>query len=188
MAWSDDGDREALVAIVAHKQVLAGDLVARVLPVRIYERCSLVDDVAGRRLGVCRSAADIHKLLGLALEEAIVALQLFWYEANEIAHAVEAHSLELLGHICLVVDVGHDGLYVGRNLLGIGAAVDKVELEAAVGCKLSGNGTADGAGTTDKEYFHVLLMCYSVFFRDLSLQRYKIYLKGVCFDTKVCII
>ena len=50
-----DGDREALLPVLAHEQVLAGDLVAAVLPVRVGEGRGLGDEVVRRRVSGRRS-------------------------------------------------------------------------------------------------------------------------------------
>ena len=47
MTGADNGHREALLAPGLHQQLLAGYLVARILPMGIGQRGTLGDDVAG---------------------------------------------------------------------------------------------------------------------------------------------
>ena len=108
MARTDNRYRETLVAVFVHQGTLAGNLVARIFPIRIHERCAFGDYVAAHGLGVCRRRTDVDILFGLAVENAEVALHVLWHKSDEIANAVEGQALEFCLHVVFVVDVGGD--------------------------------------------------------------------------------
>ena len=76
MAGTDDGHRETVVAVFTHQQLLACNLVARILPVRIGQRRTLGDDMICRRLVVGRGRRDIDILPCTSAEQPDVAFHL----------------------------------------------------------------------------------------------------------------
>ena len=79
VAGADDGHREAILPVHLHQVVLAGDLVAAVLPVGVDQGRGLGDFVIPQGFLVGRGGGDEHELLGLAVEEAVIPLQLGHY-------------------------------------------------------------------------------------------------------------
>ena len=66
---ADDGDRETLFAIGPQQALLAGDLVARILPVGVGQRRRFGDQIVRRRLLVGAGGADEDVLPGAAAEQ-----------------------------------------------------------------------------------------------------------------------
>ena len=133
VAGADDGNGETVVAPLAHEQFLAGNLVARVLPMGIGQRGSLGDDVIGGRFVIGRSRRYIDVLARAALEEPDVALHLRGQEADELADGIELCVAQLAQHLVGIVDVGDDLFHTGGHLVLTGAAIEQPQLVAA-GC------------------------------------------------------
>ena len=76
MAGADDGDRKAVFTVFLHEERFAGNLVARVLPIRVGEGSALGDDVRGGGLVVGRGGTDVDILTTATLEETDIALYL----------------------------------------------------------------------------------------------------------------
>ena len=109
-------------------------------------------------LVVGRGRADVDILARAALEKANVAFHLFRHEANELADGVELHVAQQTLDFLFVADVGNDLLYACRHLLLAGATIEQPEVLSA-GCQLSGDGTTDGACSTNNKYSHLVSLC-----------------------------
>ena len=87
---ADDRHREPALAVRLHQQVLAGDLVAGVLPEGVPQRSGLRDrKPRGRRL-VGRRGADEDVLVAPSLEQLHVGAHLVRCEGQELGDDVEA--------------------------------------------------------------------------------------------------
>ena len=171
VARADDRDRESLFAVFAEKELLAGDLVARVLPEGILQRGLFRDPRALRRLLVGRSRADVYVLSGLPAEEAPVALHLGRLEADKVAHAVPLLPRQLARDIRLVGDVSLDLADARRDFAAIGSTVKQGQLPGLVLCEPGGNGGADGTGTADEKGLFTHIVCYVVSVRGSAGRR-----------------
>src|SRR6266581_3966749 len=92
----DDRGREALLPVRRHEQVLAGDLVAGVLPERVAQRRRLGDrHPRGRRL-VGRRGADEHVLAGPPAEQVDVGADLLGGEGHPVHDRVEVTAPDFI--------------------------------------------------------------------------------------------
>src|SRR5260221_2254328 len=71
--WPHDGYREALVAIGLQQTFFAGDLVPRIVPIRIGQRSRLGNLVVRLRLLISAGRTDEHELAGASAEQFEVA-------------------------------------------------------------------------------------------------------------------
>jgi hypothetical protein len=78
----------------------------------------------------------------------VVALDLRWHEADELAHSVEPLVAQLAKHLSLVVDVSDDKFDLLWQFVLAAASVYQPDLVAALG-QLACDGTADGTGAAD---------------------------------------
>src|ERR1017187_5099339 len=108
-----DGDGEALFAVRAHKALFAGDLLLRVHPVRVGERCGLGDQIVRRGLLVCAGGTDEDVVAGPATEQRYVALYVRWFKGDPIDYGVERGAGECVGHGWGVLDVNGQRIYAG---------------------------------------------------------------------------
>ena len=150
---ADDRHRETFRTVLLHQEVLAGDLVAGVLPIGVHPRRPLRDEGADGRLLVGRRAADIHVLLRPSPEEPPVAFHLGRHETDKIAHAVPLRALEQFSNGGFVVDVGFQDLDVPRDLVAPVSPVQKRQFPFSFRGQLRGDGGADRARTADEQCF-----------------------------------
>ena len=154
VAWTHDGDGEAVFSVLMHQVFLTGDLIARVLPVRIAQRRALGDQVIGERLLISGCGRDKDILPGSAAEEAEIARGMLRRIADKIAYAVKFHALKGGCGSGFIVDIRDDGLDAGGQFFAAAAAVEQIEFPLRVLCQKAGDGHADGSGSADKQGFH----------------------------------
>ncbi|MCY1213746.1 hypothetical protein D9M72_255410 [compost metagenome] len=105
---ADHRDREAVVAVRPHQQVLAGDFVPRILPEGVAQRRRLKDRQPGGRFLVGGSGTDEHVLAGPAGKLLDGGRGMLRGERNEVRHGVEGAAPQRLAHGRAVPDIGGD--------------------------------------------------------------------------------
>ena len=133
VARADYRHGEAVLAVLPHQILLAGYLVAGVLPMWVREGSALRYPVVGQRLLVRRRGADVDVLLRPASEQTHVALDLLGHEADELADAVKGHIAESLRSPLLVADIAVYQLHARGKLAAPAAAVEEVHVLALFG-------------------------------------------------------
>ena len=90
-------------------------------------------------------------------EQTDVALYLLWHEADELAYGIECRIAQQPLHFCLVVDVDSELTNAIRHFVFPVSSIEQPEV-LSLRCQLSGDGTADGACTTNDENLHRFLL------------------------------
>ncbi len=106
-----DRHREAVLAIALHQEVLARDLVPRVLPERVAQRRRLPDRQARHRLGIGRRRRDEDVLPHPPREQLDIALQPIEGEAHEVGHHIERPSGQCRNNAGRIVQISVDDLH-----------------------------------------------------------------------------
>ena len=157
VARPDDGHRETLLPVFIHQEILTGDLVAGILPERIGQRRSFIDERTHHRLLVSRSGADIDVLRRLSAEKPPVAFHLAGNEADEIGHAVPGLAFQQGCDRCFIADVCVDDADAGGNGLVAVPPVQQGKLPFSFRRQGSRDGRTDGSCPADEQrIFHIL--------------------------------
>ena len=106
----DDGRGEPVVAVRRDQQILAGDLVAGVLPVRVPQRCGLGDREPGGRLLVRGGRADEDVLPAAVAEPFDVGRDDIGGEGAELGDDIELLTAQGLVDGGLIAGIGVQGL------------------------------------------------------------------------------
>ena len=115
-----DRHRKALLPVGGREQVLAGDLVAGVLPERVAQRSGLHDRKACRRCLVGGCGADEHVLPGPPAEQVHVGADVDGSEGQPVDDRIELLVAERLLHRPGVSDVGAHNPHLRRQRTGLG--------------------------------------------------------------------
>ncbi len=154
VARPHDGDRKALVAIGPDEQVLASDLVPRILPIRIAQRGRFQDRNPQRRLLIRGRGTDEDVLTRSAGEEFDAGVGLIGGETQEVHHHVPAGGIEHPGDLGAIVDVGPEHARPGRDgPKGRGPTIQHRHLDTACDGQL-GAGRTDDPGPSDEQRSH----------------------------------
>ncbi len=101
----DDCHREPMVPVGPHQQFLTGNLLLRVLPVRVPERRGFTDRQVCRRLLVRRRRTDEHELACPALEELQIGRNMVRREGDEINDDVKPPGAERSSGGCRIPNI-----------------------------------------------------------------------------------
>ena len=93
MTRPDNCHWEAFLPVLLHKEFLACNFVAGVLPVRITECRSFRNPVTRRKLCVRGRRADVHVLIRNPLENPVVPLNLRRDKSDEVADRLKAFPI-----------------------------------------------------------------------------------------------
>ena len=148
VAGTYDRNWESFLAVVLHQEFLTGNFVAGILPMRISQCCSFIDDIVASRLVVSRSGTDIDILTGTTSKETMITLYLLRNEADEFTHSVKLSVTYQTEYFSLIVDIGHNLLHTFRHFVTATATIEKPQFILTL-CQLTGNSTADGARSTN---------------------------------------
>ena len=166
MAGTDNGHREAFLPILFHQELLAGNLVPGVFPVRIGQRRTFRDAVIGRGRLISGSGTDIDILAGFAAEEPVIPLHLVPGETDELTDRVKAHVLQQSRHIRLPADVRDDLPDAVRNLRLPVPPVQQEDFPIRFSRQASNDTHTDGSRASDKKRLHMPFppCCFSFLF------------------------
>jgi hypothetical protein len=145
---TDDGHRQAAAAVRLDEEVLAGDLVPRVLPERIAQRRRLGDRKPAGRLLIRGCRADEDVLPGASLEDVEILLDLIRGEGEEFGDDVILRAGHRLAHCCRIPDVGDELADAFWKSPAGGAAVEDGHLVSLLD-RSPHAGCADRAGAAD---------------------------------------
>src|SRR5262249_6118793 len=136
----------------ALQALLAGDLIARVVPVWIRQRGILPDKVGADWLLVGAGRADEDILRGDVAEDPNVALDIVGAKRDPIHDRVEMQTCQRPCDRRRIVDIRDN---VGRAVysLGVMAAVEQKQLDALLD-RQSSAGAADQPSSADIQDFH----------------------------------
>ena len=155
---TDDRVGELLLCPGGLKEFLAGDLVARILPVRIAERRLLGDGHRGGRRLVGRGGADENELPHPPAEKVEADGEVFRNEADPVHDRIELHAPEgglRLGGIADVgVNLPHARAFARRDRRTGPAAVQVPEFDAALERQSRARGTDDAGAADEKDLLH----------------------------------
>ena len=141
-----DRHRKALLPVGGREQVLAGDLVAGVLPERVAQRSGLHDRQAGRRCLVGRCGADEHVLPGPPAEQVDVGADVLGSEGDPVDDRVEFLVAERLLDRPGVADVGAQNPHLRRQRTGLRVPpVEHLQVDAALDREPGAGGADDAA-------------------------------------------
>jgi len=157
---ANDGDGKALFAVGAHEAVFTGDLVARVLPVGIGQRCGFGNEVVTDRPLIGAGGADKDELAGTVAKQANVAFHVGWGEGDPVDNGIEGLVGEHIGNRGFIGDIGRDGADVLRKIGCVLAAPQQGQVNATLGGQPGGS-CADDAGAADE------CLCTKMFVRRL---------------------
>ena len=147
-----DRHREALLPVGGREQVLAGDLVAGVLPERVAQRRGLHDRQACRRRLVGRRGADEDVLPGPPAEQVEVGADVVGRERHPVDDRVELLVAERLLHRPGVADVGAHNPHLRRQRTGLGLPpVQHLQVDAALHREPRAGG-ADHTAAADEQH------------------------------------
>ncbi len=146
-----DRHREVALAVGGDEELLAGDLVARVLPLRVLQRRRLDDGHVGRRRLVGRGRGDEDVLVAPAGEDVDVALHLRGNEVDPVDDGVVVLPADRLAQRVGVVRVGGEP----GDVLGEAAEVGRAAVEDgdvdALAHRLADARGADDAAAADEQ-------------------------------------
>lgn len=153
-----DGDGKALLAVCLHQAILAGDLVARVLPVGVDEGRRFGDDIMVRRLLVGAGGADVHVLANAPGKGGDILLDLIRRVAHKVGHHVIGAGLGHLAEASKIVAVADDGAHPAVECHGPSAAVEHGDVIAPCEGQLDAR-RADVAAAAHEQDLHPNLLC-----------------------------
>jgi hypothetical protein len=151
----DDGDREALLLVGLHEDVLGRDLRPRIAEVGVVPGRRLDEGDLADGLVVDRCRADVHVLLDPSGEQVHGGGRVLGTEAEEVDDAVECLVGQRPAHRLRVLHVRRQSRHPLRQRTPVGRAapVEDVDLET-LAYRLRHTGRADRAGSADVEDLH----------------------------------
>jgi len=147
-----DRHRKAVLPVRPHQAVLAGDLVAGVVPERIAEGRGFRDEVVRGRLLIGGGRADEHELPGPATEQGQVPLDILRRVGDPVHNRIERQVPQDAADLLLAVHICGQAMAAGQ-VCGPLPAVEQVELNAP-GNRLPADRRADEARSADEEDSH----------------------------------